>query len=338
MQSQLQVYAEHGLPQWPAPRVGPLTRITDGWESELYRFDLEHGLETRHRVGLVLRLYPGDGAAGKAQHEFTGMQRLHWAGYPVPAVHHLALEDSPLGKPFMLMERIEGEPLWPLLEHRSPAAQQALLTTFCELMVRLHRLDWRPFVADPPALESGGPYVCVDALLAEARSFLTHLELTGFMPVIDWLAEHRLKAACPRPAVVHRDFHPANVLVRADGSGVVIDWTGLAVSDARFDLAWTLVLAQAYAGPALRATLLAGYERANGAAIEHLDFFEVYACARRLADVVVSLTYGAARMGMRPEAVALMRQQWPAVRAVAGMLHARTGLRLEGVERLLAEG
>jgi aminoglycoside phosphotransferase (APT) family kinase protein len=336
IRAQLQDYAERALPAWPQPAVGTVTRITDGWECELYRFDLEYGPPgARERLGLVLRAYPGDGAARKAEHEFTGLQRLHQAGYPVPQVYHLALAGSPLGQPFVLMERIEGELLWPALETRSRAEQAELITLFCELMARLHRLDWRPFAADPARLEAAGPYVFVDAMLDDARTFVAHGGLPGFAPLVDWLAAHRAQAACARPAVTHRDFHPANVLLRADGSPVVIDWPNLAVTDARFDLSWTLMLVQSHVGRALRDTLLAGYEHASGAKVENLAYFEVHACGRRLTDVTISLTHGPERQGMRPEAVALMRAQLPSLAAVAEMLFQRTGLRVPEVEGLL---
>ena len=32
---------------------------------------------------------------------------------------------------------------------------------------------------------------------------------------------------CRHPALVHGDFHPNNILLREDGSAVVIDWAGL---------------------------------------------------------------------------------------------------------------
>jgi aminoglycoside phosphotransferase (APT) family kinase protein len=282
-----------------------------------------------------LRLYPGDGAEVKARHEYQGMRRLFEAGYPVPQVHHLALTGSPLGQPFILMDRIEGGPLGDALLQRPPAEQQALLEYFCELFLQLHRLDWRPFAVQAEQLAVAGPLAWVDDVLAEARAFVAQYELPGFAPVVDWLAARRDGAACAQPAVVHRDFHPFNVLLRADGTAAVIDWSSWRVSDPRFDLAWSLVLAQSQAGAGLRDRLLAGYERATGEAVSNLAYFEAYACLRRLAVVTFSLTRGAARLGMRPEAAALMQAQRPALAEVHRLLRERSGLRVPEVERVL---
>jgi hypothetical protein len=53
--------------------------------------------------------------------------------------------------------------------------------------------------------------------------------------------------------------------------------------------------------------------------------------------LIVSLAAGLEALGMRPEAVELMRQQFGALSNVYQLFVARTGLRLREVERLLAE-
>ena len=50
----------------------------------------------------------------------------------------------------------------------------------------------------------------------------------------------------------------------------VIDWTNFAVTDARFYLAWTLVLAHAYGWPEMRAQVLHGYQRHAGQQVEQI--------------------------------------------------------------------
>ena len=117
----------------------------------------------------------------------------------------------------------------------------------------------------------------------------------------------------------------------------MIDWTQIQVSDPRFDLAWTLILVGAAEGWAWRDRILAEYERVAGAPIQELEWFEVAACGKRLFSVVVSFAAGPEALGMRPEAVELMRQQLGALRNVYDLFVARTGLRLRDVERLLAE-
>ena len=314
--------------------VSDLTAMPGGWESDLYAVVAVTGPDTeRRRQEWVLRLYHGDGAAQKAGHEFWALRSLHAAGYPVPRVLVMAGGESPLGRPFVIMERILGEQMGALLSRSSSARRAELLALFGQLFVRLHRLDWRLFVPDPAPYADR--YLFVDRWLGMARGILEGSAYADLLPVVAWTEERRDRLPCARPAAVHQDLHPGNVLLRADGSAVVIDWTSVEVSDLRFDLAWTLMLADAYEGPAARAAMLREYERWAEAPVEEIACFEVCACARRLFDIASSLTEGAESRGMRREALAGMRQARPLQRVYA-MLRERSGLRLARIEELLA--
>ena len=215
--------------------------------------------------------------------------------------------------------------LWEPL-FRSPEPQQSERLALSVTSSYLHRLDWRPFVSDPAAIEQAGPYTFVDGWLAQVHRTLAQFHMPDADTLLDWLKERRHSVPCAVPAPVHLDFHPAQLLLREDGSAIVIDWTQIQVSDPRFDLAWTLMLVGAAEGWAWRDRILAEYERLAGAPIEELDWFEVAACGKRLFSVIVSLAAGPEALGMRPEAVELMRQQFGALRNVYQLFVARTGL------------
>jgi aminoglycoside phosphotransferase (APT) family kinase protein len=337
VQNCLQAYCEQAFRTRQGIEVKDLSSITAGWENQMFSFDVEYGpAEERQREGWVLRMYPGENAYARSGHEFHGMKRLYEVGYPVPRVLLLEREHSPFGRPFVIMERIEGGVLWPLLFGSPEEKQQELLRLFCELFVQLHTLDWRPFVDDVAPLEDGGSYVFVDQWLHTAHDALDRFPMKGFLPVVRWLEERRDELPCRRPSVVHWDFHPFNILLRADGSAVVIDWSGLQVSDFRFDLGWTLVLAHSYVGVEWRDRILEGYEGLVGGRVQGIECFEMFACARRLFDVTVSLSEGAEKLGMRPDAVQMMEQQIGAFGRVYDLLLHRTGIRVEEVEQQLS--
>jgi len=65
----------------------------------------------------VLRPYLGDGATQKSIREACGLGQLHQAGYPVPAILLSETDSSVLGRPFTIMEKLEGRPLWPVLTY-----------------------------------------------------------------------------------------------------------------------------------------------------------------------------------------------------------------------------
>jgi aminoglycoside phosphotransferase (APT) family kinase protein len=115
----------------------------------------------------------------------------------------------------------------------------------------------------------------------------------------------------------------------------VIDWTQFEVSDPRFDLAWTMTLIGSAEGNQVRERIRRTYERMTGAPVTNLDPFEVFACAKRLASVTLSLSAGAEQLGMRAGAEAMMRRQLPALRTVYDRLQGLTGLHIPEVELLL---
>lgn len=336
IQDRLQACCDRVFPRRVALQVRDVADITAGWESELYSFTLEHGPGgQRQSENLILRLYPGDGTETKSAHEFHSLKRLHKAGYPVPRAYVLERENSRFGKPFVMMERIEGQVMLALLSASTGEDQERLLAQFCGLFVQLHRLDWRR-VAETSDVPSGDPYVYVDRWLRAARANLARFPETGLLPALEWLEKQRDQFPCPKPSPVHQDFHPSNVIVRANGTAVVIDWTGFDISDSRFDLGWTLMLVDAYAGAELRNRILQGYERRAGAPVEQIEAFVVFACLRRLLDLSVSISVGAGRRGMRPEALEMMKQDSEAHKRVYDFLLERTGIRMAEVERLLA--
>ena len=224
--------------------------------------------------------------------------------------------------------------LWPLL-FGTGKREPELMTLFCKLLVDLHALEWRPFVDDVSRYDTGDPYLFIDQMLDFGRSALEHYPQLGLAPVMEWLEARRDQVPCLRPSFVHLDYHPGNILLRDDGTAIVIDWTQVDISDPRFDLAWTLLLVGIYEGAGWRDVILKEYERLAGAQVEQTEYFDVFACAKRLFDVLVSLSEGPEKLGMRPEAAAQMRKQMGATRKVYDLLLERTGITLPEVEKLL---
>lgn len=310
--------------------VTHLDKLRDGWESDNYLLAVEYG-EPRTRANWVWRIYSGVGSQAKAAHEFTSMRKLLAAGYPVPQVFLLETDHSPLGRPFIIMEYIQGEMMWHLLEAASADKQEQLIDQFCRLFVQLHDLDWKQFDDNLPGDE---PFFFIDHWLDDARKALLNFPEIDASPFLEWVTARCALFACTRPSPAHQDFHPGNILVIAGGGAMVIDWTNFTVTDARFDLAWTLVLAHAYGHSGLRDQILQGYQRHAGKQVEQIESFEAIACARRLLDLTVSLTQGAQRMGMNAQAAEAMRANMEAHRRVYRLFVERTRLQIEAFDKL----
>jgi aminoglycoside phosphotransferase (APT) family kinase protein len=90
-------------------QLSDLTKIGASWETDVLAVGLSYDLKGRRRhEQLVLRLYPGRDGMTKSAKEFRAMRQLFEMGYPVPQVLMLEETGEALGKPFMLMERIDS--------------------------------------------------------------------------------------------------------------------------------------------------------------------------------------------------------------------------------------
>ena len=309
-------------------------KLRDGWESDNYLLTVKYGIP-KTQEDLVWRIYSGAGSQVKAAREFNSMARLHDAGYPVPRVFLLETERSLVDRPFIIMEYIQGEVMWKMIDAAPVDRQMQLIDQFCQLFVQLHALDWRQF---DDSLPGGKPFFFIDRWLDEARGVLHNFPELDASPFLDWVIARRDLFACSRPSPVHQDFHPGNILVNANDDATVIDWTNFAVTDSRFDLAWTLVLAYAYGGPELRDQILQGYQQYSGKPVEEIESFEAIACARRLLDLTISLTQGAQRKGMNAQAVEAMRASMDVHKRVHYLFIERTGLKIKVFDNLFGKG
>jgi aminoglycoside phosphotransferase (APT) family kinase protein len=335
-------YVRRGL-AGPRATVTDVRHLSEGWETVIHAFVLADE-DTGRREDLVLRAYPGQYAAYKAQAEYQVMLALERAGYPVPHLHTLELDPTVLGRPFLLMERIDGGPASRTIFPAPVSERSRLFGDFAGLLHRMHSLDWRRFAGEAPDIRkpwTPASFSDVGAFnrqwLAGIRGFYGSRGLVGLEPAFDWLLDHLDSAGEAQLALVHGDYHMQNVLLTGTGRSYVIDWTNAEIADYRYDLAWTLLLQGMYDGWAVREAILAAYEAHLGHPVEGLGVFEAFVCARRLFSMLASLAHGAESLGMRPGAADVMRKQLGHMEAIYLLLCARTGLAFPETEAILAK-
>jgi aminoglycoside phosphotransferase (APT) family kinase protein len=336
IQNRLLSFYEKEFPSRENTKISSLTKITDGWENEVYSFTIEYEEATERKCeDLILRIYPGNDAPQKSVREFNAMKKLHEVGFPAPEVFLLELDNSPFGKPFVIMEKINGRPMGAVIDESPDKKKKELITLFCKMFVDLHTLDWRPFAPDTSLYATEDVYAIINRELSQWQEYVHNFQKNEFDPVFDWLNERILDIHWERLSLIHWDYHPWNILLRDDGAAYVIDWGNVTVSDFRLDLAWTLLLTSTYRNPEARKIILGEYERIAGYKIEQIEYFEAAACLRRLASVSLSLSDGASKLGMRPGAETMMRRNAGHLKNVYALLIDRTGVTIPKVETLL---
>lgn len=319
----------HSLyPDYLGLTVSDVKEITSGWETRLFYFVLSYTYGgSSHDDRLVARIFSGKSA--RYEHEI--LSRLWGVGYPVPRVYE-ADDGSVLGQPFLTMEFIEGRGLEREFLSGSQEDLEGVLDVMMGLFVRLHDIDISQIFPDRTGV-STREYI--DRVLSRHKEVTADCGIAWMEPLIEWLEERKGSVTPMLPAVLHGDFHPMNIMLRVDGSPVVLDWGASKVGDRRSDLSWLMLLAGTFLEPSVRDAILAAYEAASGTEMEDIQFFEALSILRRLTDVAVSMEAGAETRGMRPGAVEMMREAAGHIRNVYDLLVELTGLRLPEYEEFL---
>jgi aminoglycoside phosphotransferase (APT) family kinase protein len=314
----------------PEAVISDVNFLVSGFESEIYTFQLQRSSSSPENY--ILRLFSGDGAVEKLTREARGLSLLKNAGYPVPTLLLQETDASILGKPFEIIERLEGHALWPELAAAEPEGQSQLLLKFGSLLAELHQLDWRLFSETSDVYEQN-PALLIDETISYYRSLYTKHNLAGFLQITDWLDAHKRDLSV-QPAVLHQDFHANNVFLCADGQFAVIDWTQFAVSDYRLDLCWTLLIMGDFANPAWGTQILNAYIAYSNRSIEDIDYFHVIVSMKLLGSTLISFTFSPEEVGLRPETVESAKGQLPIYKRLYQRMRDITGLTIPELEAL----
>jgi aminoglycoside phosphotransferase (APT) family kinase protein len=225
--------------------------------------------------------------------EYRVLSALHGTDVPVPEVFAFGDDDSLIGSPFYVMERVDGRILRTKDEMAvlNPAEARACSEQLVDVLAALHTVD----ATGVGLADFGRP----DGFLARnvARwGKQWQANKTRELPALDELSR-RLDRAVPTsgpPAIVHGDYRLDNTMLALDDPGrivAVLDWEMSTLGDPLTDLGLFLVYwgggeqlsvlsAQGVAdipGFLTRDEVIARYTARSGRSIEHLDFYVIFA-------------------------------------------------------------
>jgi len=221
--------------------VRELRRLSGGASRETWAFDADgHPL-------ILQRARPGGVASGPMATEVALLRAAHAAGVPVPAVVLAGADDGdgarggdgdgdagPLGRSWMVVERIEGETIpRKILRDAAFASARPLLTAQCgRALAAVHSIDPGSVSGLDPTDQFEQFRELLDAMTEPHPAF----EL-GFR----WLERNRPPVRAD--TVVHGDFRNGNLVVGPDGLRAVLDWELAHLGDPLEDLGWLCVRA-----------------------------------------------------------------------------------------------
>lgn len=216
---------------------------------------------------------------------------------PVPNLIGLEMDDSVLGLPFLVMEKMEGRVVqqspnynvggW--LTELSVEERRQVWLRGIDQMAAVHRLDWQDgfqFLANPKHGQPG-----IDGYLGWVKEWYEWARGKP-IPLME-RAYARLLNEKPENApvsVLWGDPSPSNVLYAYDNTvSVVLDWELANLGPAEVDLAWWLFFDDLFShgmgvprleGLPNREETIAHYEQKLGRKVAPLDYYDLLATFR----------------------------------------------------------
>lgn len=260
--------------------------VTDGRASWVVRRPpLGHVLTTAHDMG----------------REFRVLSALAPTAVPVPATISLCLDDTVIGAPFYVMEKVEGT-VFRTAAQAAPlggARIAELSMSLVDVLVDLHAID--------PDSVGLGDFGKADGYLSrQLARWGKQLDASRSrdLPGADELRE-RLIAELPstsRSGLVHGDYRLDNVIVSGDGRiAAVLDWEMATLGDQLTDvglllLYWQIMLDGGFSGDGAGGdfpdgtVLAARYAQLTGTPIDSLPWYVAFACFK-LAVIAEGIHY-----------------------------------------------
>ncbi len=243
--------------KWPGAALEEAVPLEGGTSSLLYEIRAN---KDGKRQSLVLRLHHKgewlDQEPDLAKHEAKSLELAEKAGISAPRV--LAFDESgeACGMPAVLMTKVPGSVILP------PAYDEAWLDGLAKTLAEIHRHK-----------AEGFPYEYF------AYNDARRLERPKWSRVEgDWMRAFYIVAAGGPPVeygLIHRDYHPGNILWEAGRVSGVVDWVNTCLGPAGVDVGHCRVnLAQLY-GTRVANEFLAAYERHAGPSFTYDPYWDL---------------------------------------------------------------
>lgn len=226
---------------------------------------------------LILRVYPGDGK--KALKEFRILNLLHDKGIPVPKVYAFDESGEVLGKPFIIMEKIQQS---------NPPDGYVFIDAAAKSLVGIHSVTSNE-IKDILKVKKGYP-IC-DLKEIEGLMVVSMLTSLGkpwvFTKIFNYAKKLESDRIEFRLRLIHGDYGFDNIIY-SDGKAYVIDWENAEIAEPTFDVAYAynfLEFDDEISGRTdrkLSEAFIESYERYGGTILE-FQFYRKLAALKLLA-------------------------------------------------------
>ncbi|MGQ9597208.1 MAG: phosphotransferase family protein [Thermoproteota archaeon] len=224
---------------------------------------------------LILRLYDG---GGKAAREFELLNLLWSKSLPVPKAYAFDESNRTLGKPFIIMERIEQTPL---KEGRNLIEAAALS------LAKIHAIAPNELKG---ILEKRGDYPKRELeglkFLSTALIFTTVKPPSSLIRCLRYIGPLGKNLSEGRALLIHGDYNFDN-MIYSNGKAYIVDWENAEIAEPTFDIAYFcnfLDFSEGLEGRIegeLSSRFLGEYER-HGGIVKELELYRKLAALKLL--------------------------------------------------------
>jgi len=222
----------------------------------------------------------------------------------VPRVHRLELDIRPLGVPFFVMDRIDGDippdilpyPFGSWLSEADRADQRRLQDAAVAALAGVHGVGLSPELEARLAFDREGR-TSLHRHVAEIRGYYEWCAADGVRSSVieegfSWLEEHWPQSGADGSALSWGDARIGNMIFRDFAPVALLDWEMVGLAPPEVDLAWMIYLHRWFDDIAASIEIepmrhfmrlpdvVATYEAETGTAVGDLQFFLFYAALR----------------------------------------------------------
>ncbi|MCX8128904.1 MAG: aminoglycoside phosphotransferase family protein [Clostridia bacterium] len=317
-------YLDDQFPYKHILEVFDLKQLSSGWAGDVYSFSvaLDTQTETANESYIIKTYSESDSGVKSIIKEYKALDFLYSSGYPVPKPIIHNTDTVFFGKPFIIMEQIKGMLLFESYTNSPLDKKASVLRTFAHLLFHLHSIDAKGI---EPGFSSRGQAL-LDTEIGEIKALIDLYQIDSLRRIYEWIINNKKTVSGIKPSILHRDYHPWNVIEDTAGHHFVIDWIW-SIGDFRFDLAWTVTLMERAGFESFAKGFLEEYELMCGSRIDNLEYFKVMAALRWLLNVTVSVKTGDNLRGGDSKAFKEFLE--PLVNKALTMFQAITGILIE---------
>jgi aminoglycoside phosphotransferase (APT) family kinase protein len=257
---------------FPCHQISGIRRLRGGLDATTHRFDATAPDGTVRPLVVRRSTHPWAEPGDVASHARV-LDLLVAVGAPAPAAVAIGEDGACFGVQTIVMTRLPGRSVV------DPAAGEWWLPGLAATLAGIHAIGGDP-LAPLPSDEDGIPR-SIDRADERARG----AQARTLVATVRERAAALIAGGTPG-RLVHRDFHAGNVLFHRNRPAGVVDWASARRGYPARDVGYCrLDLALMASGDAPD-VFLSEYERATGAPVEDLAFWDLLGCVSALPDPV----------------------------------------------------